>query len=197
MPVKITEVTGRDLDLLVHKALGIELKPLVEDSVGRIPFEFDLCHDIKHLREVDAILAGEPHCSGLDADELKRVILDFGYSYGDPVALPYSSDWSIGGPFITEQGIDIHQIKTKPYKIIELRHFNADLGDVMEYVPGHKREMALRPRKPSQHEGKWLARMAVDNHPFGWKPDDFMSDEPLIAAARCFVASKFGREITQ
>ncbi|TAL65831.1 MAG: DUF2591 domain-containing protein [Burkholderiaceae bacterium] len=110
----------------------------------------------------------------------------------------YSERWDHAGPIIAREGIDFHQIKHHPYGIYEYRADRAALpGAVVVARPmlqGPGRWVRV-PKPPGPNEGKWLARMAVDHHPFGWSKNDFMSPTPLIAAMRCYVASKFGESV--
>lgn len=110
----------------------------------------------------------------------------------------YSTDWSQGGPIIEREGIDLHQF-TRP----DAQAWTYTKGDEnrpdYEIIARHTRwgpsRSTLIPNKPNPHQGKWMARMAADYHPFGWKKEDSLSDTPLQAAMRCFCASKLGPEI--
>ncbi len=62
-----------------------------------LPYTFDLFHDIKEWHEVDSILKGEPHCSGLGSDELRRFAQTYGYVLDHPAACSFTSDWSAAG----------------------------------------------------------------------------------------------------
>lgn len=63
------------------------LKKLREDLHGRMPYCFDLFCDIKTMQEVNDILAGKPHCSGLTAKELQKFITEMGYFIEDRAPL--------------------------------------------------------------------------------------------------------------
>lgn len=99
-------------------------------------------------------------------------------------------------PIIDREGIDIHQIKRHPfasYSYSERVAARYPDGEIWT-TPNGVRFVRV-PVKPGPNTGKWLARMSVDHHMFGWKPEDFMSDTSLIAAMRCWVGSKFGEYI--
>jgi hypothetical protein len=111
--------------------------------------------------------------------------------------LQYSTDWKLYGQIITREGIDTRQIKRKPYAIFEQRHFDASKGDEIVRLPGYKCDMVRRPVKPGKYDGKWMAQMSDSSSTIvSWKIDrDFLSDTPIIAAMRCYVASKLGLEV--
>lgn len=110
----------------------------------------------------------------------------------------FTADWLQGGKIIDCEGIDLHQIKRRPFELYEYTAQRAALPGA-EVVARHSLRGPARwvrvPRKKGVNEGMWLARMSVDNHPFGWKPSDFMSPTALMAAMRCYVASKLGDEV--
>jgi hypothetical protein len=107
------------------------------------------------------------------------------------------SVWAQAGPIIEREGIDLRQIKRRPFSTIELRHFDAEEGDVIFRPDGWNRDMVKRQRKPSIYQGMWLAKIADSSDTtVGWSTErDFLSPTPLIAAMRCYVASKLGPEI--
>jgi hypothetical protein len=111
-----------------------------------------------------------------------------------PMYEPSSND-AHGGPIIDLIGIDTHQIRTRPFSLLDPYHYDASKGDVVEYVPACKREMVKRPNPPSKYEGVWFARLSVDHGPFGWQLTHFPSQTRLQAAMRCAVASVSGNEI--
>lgn len=98
-------------------------------------------------------------------------------------------------PIIERVGIDIHQYKRRLYELVTY-HKGDENRPEYEMVARHtiygpsrytKRAAAIGP-----NHLKWMARLSEDYHPFGWTPADFMSDTPLQAAMRCYVASKLG-----
>jgi hypothetical protein len=77
--------------------------------------------------------------------------------------------------------------------VLELRHYNEALGDVKEFLPSFKREMVRRPTKPHKLDGLWVARISRGTgQTILWNKTDNLSPTPLIAAMRCYVASKLG-----
>lgn len=120
---------GDPLDWMVAQALGQKPLRRLEDVVakeGHLPYLFDLFHDIKTLDEMHGILAGEPHCSGLGAEELRRFCEEHDYVIGRPAVPAYSRDWAVGGPLKS-----LHQIGTVPVKA------NADGVVVTRWIAGH------------------------------------------------------------
>ncbi len=107
-----------------------------------------------------------------------------------------STDWAQGGPIIEQEGIDIRQVKSRPFIHLDPRHFDVSKGDEIVRLPGWNRDLVQRPRKPYQDEGKWMARMSVQYTSFSWSVQkDFLSDTALQAAMRCYVASKLGDKV--
>jgi len=108
-----------------------------------------------------------------------------------------SESWDQAGPIIAREGIMIRKYQTSDHAIIEKRHFDESKGDDIEYLPAFKREMVLRPNVKSDNDGKFMAQIQrnylsqttwnVKNH--------FLSDSSLIAAMRCYVASKMGDSV--
>lgn len=112
-----------------------------------------------------------------------------------------STDWSCAGPIVEREGIDWHQIKSRPYSLFE---FNNERwkresqrgGEIVMRVLSCGPGRYIKAKKtPGKNGGKWVARMSVDLHPFGWKETDFLSETPLIAAMRCYVTEKLGKEV--
>lgn len=108
----------------------------------------------------------------------------------------YSTNWSAAGPIIEREGIDLRQIKRKSYSTFDIRHFNPSLGDEIVWLPGFNRDMVRRPLPPSKYQGMWLARIANSSDAMiKWDLEkNFLSPTPLIAAMRCYVASRLGEE---
>lgn len=101
-----------------------------------------------------------------------------------------------GLEIIERIGISTRQIKRRPFSIMEARHFDAEKGDVIEYMADYKREMLKRPIPPTLLDNKWLAQICY--HPdtrITWSKTDFPSDTLLISAMRCYVASVLGNEV--
>lgn len=110
--VDIEKLSDLALDWAVAVCEGQKpLRKLEDDTTaaGVLPYSFDLHRDIKLRSEVDAILAGEPHCSGLGAQELREFAAELGYVIDEPVLPPYSSEWKRGGPIIDRECISITQ----------------------------------------------------------------------------------------
>lgn len=110
--VNLEDLSGVALDWAVSVCEGRKpLRDLAVDTKpdGVLPYCFDLFHDIKLRSEIDDILAGEPHCSGLGSQELRAFAAEMGYIIDGPVYPPYSRDWAIGGPIIDRLGISITQ----------------------------------------------------------------------------------------
>jgi hypothetical protein len=103
-----------------------------------------------------------------------------------------------GWPIVEEVGIDIRQIKRRLHGLYEYRADRAAWPGAeivaRELHCGPGRFVKL-PEKPGKNQGKWLARLSLGHHPFGWTEKDFLSDTGLVAAMRCYVASERGREI--
>jgi hypothetical protein len=164
--VKVQDLSGAQLDWAVAKC---ECLPIVYDPMG---FK-----------------------SGSEAgywiwDETTGKMTKIGRGYNP------STDWSQAGPILEREGIDLHQNKHSPF-----HHYGYSESNVSRYPDGeicttpNGTKYVKVPRKAGPNEGKWVARMSVDHNLFGWKQKDFMSDTPLIAAMRCYVASKFGEFI--
>lgn len=133
--VAVGDLSGQALDFAVAKCAGVEPLKRVEDHLsadGRLPYCFDLHHDIKMLYEAMDILAGRPHCSGLGAEELRLFAAEMGYVIDQPAYKPYSTDWACGGPIIEEfcivtshdRGYDFDQpwrcaLSIDPYNLFE------------------------------------------------------------------------------
>jgi hypothetical protein len=107
-----------------------------------------------------------------------------------------STRWALGGEIIEREGIDTRQIKCAPYQILEVRQYSpVAKGDVLEYLKGFNREMVKRPQTHPLN-GMWMARMSEGTgSSVFWRKADNLSPTPLIAAMRCYVASKMGDEI--
>jgi hypothetical protein len=163
---KVTKVTTKDLT-------GIALDWAVATCEGYI-----LTTDgISHLVEKEGALS----------------ILGPTTSGGRPCGYSPSSYWAQGGLIIDREGIDIHQVKKRPFQTFaysESTKARYPEGEISA-TPSGARFIRV-PRTPGPNDGKWTARMSVDHHPFGWKKDDFMSETALKAAMRCYVASKLG-----
>lgn len=67
-----------------------------------LPYCFDLFHDIKMWYEIDNILTGTPHCSGLGAVELRQFAEEMGYLLDHPSVSCYTQDWSAAGKVLAE-----------------------------------------------------------------------------------------------
>lgn len=120
MKIKTQNLTGEALDWAVAKALDI--KPLKRLEDENLPYCFDLFHDIKTLSEAKGILAGEPHCSGLGSEELRKFATDMGYIIDRPVYPAYSTAWSQGGPIIERERIHIRpDVSTQNFRAFVIR----------------------------------------------------------------------------
>ncbi|WP_292802614.1 phage protein NinX family protein [Methylotenera sp.] len=107
-----------------------------------------------------------------------------------------SSDWGVAGPIVTRIGIDIRQLKADKSMLIDKRHFDESLGDVLETVSPSGLQMVRRPKPPHPLDGRFLARPSKGTGEMvRWDKSDFLSDEPLVAAMRCYVANTLGCEL--
>ena len=83
----------------------------------------------------------------------------------------WSTDWAQGGPIIEREGIEV----TK--------------GNPLYFPKGND--------KGDYYEDLWIARMQQGGLPPGMRGIyEKWGTTPLVAAMRCYVASKFGLEIT-
>lgn len=110
-----------------------------------------------------------------------------------------STDRALALEIVEREGIDLHQSRQRSHGLFEWNEVRARMPGAeeveREFSRGGQtwsRRFVRIPNKPRPNDGKWFARMAVDNHTFGWSPKDFMSDTPAVAAMRCFVASQRG-----
>jgi len=108
----------------------------------------------------------------------------------------YSGDCNFGFPIICEQGIDTRQIKDSSFEIIDVRHYNKDKGDVIEFMNVYNREMVRRPKPAHPLQGKWMAKKSNGTgSTVLWSKKDCLSDTLLIAAMRCYVISVMGETV--
>ncbi|WP_321935345.1 hypothetical protein [Paraburkholderia sp. J8-2] len=106
---------------------------------------------------------------------------------------PFSSDPVYGWPIIEREGISTRKIVTPPFSIHETRHYDASKGDEIYRPDGYKRDMVRRPNPPHRLDGWWLAKMPIGTGAHDlWRKDHFLSPTSLVAAMRCWVASKHG-----
>lgn len=130
MKAKISELIGGPLDWAVASLNGV--KPLLKlaDSLeadGHLPYSFDLFHDIKTYKEVEDILAGKPHCSGLGSAELRAFAQELGYVIDQPVCPAFSTDYACGGPILERlvaDGFEIRQATfsdNEPFQVFRVR----------------------------------------------------------------------------
>ncbi len=114
----------------------------------------------------------------------------------------FSTDWVIGGPIIEREGINLHQhldVISSLYEYNDKRW--ADFTNRGKNVRLVCRPLAYGPgrgiretKQPGKFHGMWLASREYPS--FGWRAKDhFVSPTPLIAAMRCYVASKLGNEV--
>jgi Protein of unknown function (DUF2591) len=113
-----------------------------------------------------------------------------------------TTDWSQGGPIISGEGIDLHQHRdalTRLYEYndkrwAELNALGLKVEIVQRALPFGPGRFIQEHKLPGKYHKKWFA--AVEFPRWGWKAaEHFPSDEPLIAAMRCYVASKLGDEV--
>jgi len=74
---QIQSLTTAELDAHLRNCLTADLTQLSRDKP--LPYCFDFFHDIKGWYEIDNILNGEPHCSGLGSHELREFAQEHGY----------------------------------------------------------------------------------------------------------------------
>lgn len=162
--VKVAELAGADLDLMVAMCAGL-------NAVIIAAAEGPRCVIPGRGQGANGNIAGVHYCP--------------------------SGNWLDGGPIVDREGIDTRQIKRPLHRLIELRHFCAERGDAIVRPPGWNRDMVRRPITPSSIQGQWLARLADSSGTTTrWSLDtDFLGPTLLVAAMRCYVASKMGREV--
>lgn len=119
-----------------------------------------------------------------------------------PLAFSPTTDGARALAIIEREGIDLHQRRQRSHGLFEWNEVRARMPGAEEVVREFSRDgqtwtrrFVRIPNKPRINDGKWFARMAVDNHPFGWSPKDFMSDTAAVAAMRCYVASQRGEVV--
>ncbi len=122
--MKTHELTGKALDWAVAKSLGIKSLKKLEDE--DLPYCFDLFHDIKTLSEARAILSGEPHCSGLGSEELRKFATEMGYVIDRQVYPAYSTDWAQGGPIIEREGIELFPSRNQEGLVVKWLAYKDD-----------------------------------------------------------------------
>lgn len=106
-----------------------------------------------------------------------------------------SRNYAMGCSIIEKVGISTRKIVPAAYELIEGRHFDADKGDVIEFLSSFKREMIKRPIKPELSHNKWMAKIEQStSSTVDWSiKRDFLSDDMLTAAIRCYVSVKLRR----
>lgn len=106
-----------------------------------------------------------------------------------------SANWDQCGPIIEREGISTRKIVALG-SVYEVRHFDAAKGDVIFLDERYKRQMVRRPPQPHPLEGMWMAKMPIGTGSNDrWLKEDFLSPTLLIAAMRCYIASKLGAEV--
>lgn len=170
--ISVSKATPIQLDRLVAKCEGkMEYTKLEPNEKGQLPYVFDLVYDIKMMWEIEHILAGKPHCSGLDAQGLREAAAELGYEIDTPVYPAYSTSWEFGGPLIEREKISLDYMD-------EFGAWSASI--VREY--GQDRE--------SYSDDQDREGYTVEQESFvGYGPT------PLIAAMRCFVCSRLGETV--
>lgn len=112
--------------------------------------------------------------------------------------LRYSTDWERAGLIIERAGIDLRQAKQNMFSIYEYRHIDRypDAEIIMMARKWGPDRLIKVSNPPHLLHGKWMARLSSGTgQTVIWSKTDFLSDTPLIAAMRCYVASKLGEEI--
>jgi len=111
-------------------------------------------------------------------------------------ATRYSTDPAQAWPIIEREGISIRKIVTPPFSVFATRHYDAAKGDEIVRPKGYKHDMVRRPNPPHKYEGWWLAKMPIGTGSNdSWSTENFLSPTSLVAAMRCCVESKLGKEI--
>lgn len=110
MKISTEKLSDDILDYAVQACSGQAtpaLAPLEQDLINGevLPYSFDLHHDIKLYSEVLSILRGEPHRSGLGAQELRAFAAEMGYTVDKPHFPQFSRDWALMGPLKVDAGI--------------------------------------------------------------------------------------------
>jgi hypothetical protein len=115
MKILVSKIEGEALDWAVAATMNVEPLQRLADHLERdrtLPYTFDLFHDLKTYDEVEEILAGKPHRSGLGAAELRAFAQERGYVIDQPVFPAYSSDYTAGGPILAalvSEGFEIRR----------------------------------------------------------------------------------------
>ena len=101
----------------------------------------------------------------------------------------YLNDYAISMPILVLVGIDTRQIRTPITKTLETRHYDAGLGDKIEYIPRFKRDMVIRPIKPGKYEKMFLSIPSnSDSRPMYIVKTDFLGATYLESALKCMIA---------
>jgi hypothetical protein len=115
MKIPVSKIEGEALDWAVASTMNVKPLQRLADHLERdrtLPYTFDLVHDLKTYDEVEEILAGKPHRSGLGAAELRAFAQEIGYVIDQPVCPAYSSDYAAGGPILAalvNEGFEIRR----------------------------------------------------------------------------------------
>lgn len=111
-------------------------------------------------------------------------------------ATRYSIDPALAWPIIEREGISIRKIVTPPFGVFATRNYDVTKGDVIFRPDGCGHFMVRRPNPPHKYEGWWLAKMPIGTGSHDkWSTDHFLSPTSLVAAMRCWVGFKRGKEI--
>lgn len=111
-------------------------------------------------------------------------------------ATRYSTDPALAWPIIEREGISIRKIVTPPFGVFATRHYDVTRGDIVFRPEGCRHDMVRRPNPPHKYEGWWLAKMPIGTGSQDkWGIEHFLSPTSLVAAMRCFVEHRLGKEI--
>ncbi len=165
MKIKTSELTGAALDWAVWAALGTQ---------GPIYQQIDHTN-ARHVQSFHDMRASH-----------------------NPQAC-WSESWAQGGPIIEREGIDTRKLIAQKFHRYEYSDKRlSELGGVVEvrHSPRGPLRWLVTPCKPHPLDGKFLARKSDGTgSTVMWSKEDYLSDTALIAAMRCFVASKLGDEV--
>jgi hypothetical protein len=117
-------------------------------------------------------------------------------------SLRFCESWGLGGPIIEREGIELHQHRDNlvslyeynPHRLEDFKRWGIPIDVVQRPLLCGPGRFLRKYNEPGKWHLKWFAARAFPR--WGWKAaDHFPSDTPLVAAMRCYVASKLGAEV--
>ena len=100
---KIEQLTNAELNskiTILEAANSLDCRFRILSREEPLPYDFDLVYDIKEWSEVDEILAGKAHRSGIDANDLREFAQDCEFLLESPTPLPFTTDWVIADQIV-------------------------------------------------------------------------------------------------